>query len=327
MGRTAAKAPTVAPGGRVVIGMDPHKRSVTVEVMGADEQVLGGGRYATDVEGCQALMTFAKRWPQRVWAIEGSQLHHLLLELIPGGAKKDLSTRQAKALLATVRPRDAAGKTRHRVAAELIGDLERIYARRKAANRELTDLVAATGTGLLTSTASDPPAWPGCSSRSATAPGSRTRRLRVLHIMARVQIRNPSLGRTLRPQASRRQSTMEAMRCVKRRLSDTVYQQMLNDAMTHTTPQPANQQAAGPGGHRGTSTDSSVTGSHPHDGSSEKSLPGPPLLTLRRPCPPPLDTERSHDRADRGSMSPFSDPAQCVRTELKRMMLLGSGPF
>ena len=33
---------------RVVIGMDPHKRSVTIEVMTADETVLGGGRYATD---------------------------------------------------------------------------------------------------------------------------------------------------------------------------------------------------------------------------------------------------------------------------------------
>ena len=53
-----------------------------------------------------------------------SQLHALLLELIPGGAKKDLSAAQAKKLLATVRPRDAAGKTRRRVAAELIGDLD-----------------------------------------------------------------------------------------------------------------------------------------------------------------------------------------------------------
>ena len=40
-----------------------------------------------------------------------SQLHHLLLELIPGGAKRDLSAAQAKALLAKVRPRDVAGKT------------------------------------------------------------------------------------------------------------------------------------------------------------------------------------------------------------------------
>jgi transposase len=58
-----------------------------------------------------------------------SQLHLLLLELIPGGAKKDLSARQAKALLAKVRPRDAAGKSRRRVAAVLRSERERIYAR------------------------------------------------------------------------------------------------------------------------------------------------------------------------------------------------------
>ncbi len=28
--------------GAVVIGMDPHKRSATIEVMGSDETVLGG---------------------------------------------------------------------------------------------------------------------------------------------------------------------------------------------------------------------------------------------------------------------------------------------
>src|SRR5579862_8650045 len=77
-----------------------------------------------------------------------SQLHQLLLELIPGGAKKDLSAAQAKLLLAKVRPRDAAGKTRRRVAAELIADLERIYARKKAANKELNELLATTGTTL-----------------------------------------------------------------------------------------------------------------------------------------------------------------------------------
>jgi transposase len=58
-----------------------------------------------------------------------SQLHQLLLELIPGGAKTALSAAQAKTLLATVRPRDAAGKARRRVAAELISDLERVYQR------------------------------------------------------------------------------------------------------------------------------------------------------------------------------------------------------
>lgn len=62
-------------------------------------------------------------------------------------------------------------------------------------------------------------------------------------------------------------TSMEAMRCVKRRLSDIVYRNMVNDAITHAV--------TGPGGHRGTATDSSVTGSHPHAGSSDKPLPGP----------------------------------------------------
>jgi transposase len=41
-----------------------------------------------------------------------------------------------------------AGKTRRRVAAELIGNLERIHARKKAANKELNDQLKATGTTL-----------------------------------------------------------------------------------------------------------------------------------------------------------------------------------
>ena len=35
----------------VVIGMDPHKRSATIEIMAGDEAVLGSGRYATDAAG------------------------------------------------------------------------------------------------------------------------------------------------------------------------------------------------------------------------------------------------------------------------------------
>ena len=78
-----------------------------------------------------------------------SQLHRILLETLPGGAKKYLPAAQARAILAGVRPRDEVGKTRKRVARELVVDLERIYTRKKAADKELKVLVAATGTGLL----------------------------------------------------------------------------------------------------------------------------------------------------------------------------------
>ena len=39
----------------VVIGMDPHKRSATIEVMDADETVLDGGRFFTDAAGYRAM--------------------------------------------------------------------------------------------------------------------------------------------------------------------------------------------------------------------------------------------------------------------------------
>lgn len=56
---------------RVVIGMDPHKRSVTIEVMTDDESVVGGGRFSTDADGYARLLVYARSWPQRVWAVEG----------------------------------------------------------------------------------------------------------------------------------------------------------------------------------------------------------------------------------------------------------------
>jgi hypothetical protein len=40
---------------RAVIGMDPHKRSATIEVMDNDEVVLGGGLYGTDLPECPAM--------------------------------------------------------------------------------------------------------------------------------------------------------------------------------------------------------------------------------------------------------------------------------
>jgi hypothetical protein len=67
----------------VVIGMDPRKRSATIEVMTSAEAVLGGGRYGTDASGYRAV----RRWPERTWAIEGCQGigWHIARRLIAGG--------------------------------------------------------------------------------------------------------------------------------------------------------------------------------------------------------------------------------------------------
>jgi transposase len=379
--------------GAVVIGMDPHKRSATIEVMAADESVLDGGRFATDAAGYRAMLAFVRRFGERSWAVEGcqgigrhianrlladgeqvldvppklsartrvfatgqgrktdatdahsvalvgtrmsglrpvindqdltvlrllvdrrrslgedvtritSQLHQLLLELIPGGAKKDLSSAQARALLATVRPRDIAGKTRRRVAAELVSDLERIHVRKKAANKELNELLAATHTTLTDLRGIGPSgaarllvevgditrfpskahfaSWTGTAPIDASSGDNVRHRLsrggnrqinRILHVMAIVQLRHPTEGRAYfdRKKADGKTS-MEAMRCLKRRLSDVVYRQMINDLAAST---------AGPGGHSGTTLHSSATDLTPDIGSSEKPLPGPATRQLR----------------------------------------------
>ena len=238
-----------------------------------------------------------------------AQLHQLLLELIPGGAKKDLSAAQARALLAKVRPRDVVGKTRRRVAAELIGDLERIYARKKAANKELTALLAETGTTLTDLPGIGPPGRHGCWSRSATSPGSptattsrpgtaphpstpppATRSGTGSHGPGTVRSTGcctswpPSSSATQegRDYYDRRKAegktSMEAMRCtettaLRHRLSPP----MLDDAIAHSV--------TSPGGQRGNDSDSSATGSHPHTGSSDQPLPGPVTTKPRTPLP------------------------------------------
>src|SRR6478736_3982436 len=57
---------------RVVIGVDPHKLSATIEVVDANERFLGSGRFTTDRAGYAAMRTYANAWPERVWAVEGS---------------------------------------------------------------------------------------------------------------------------------------------------------------------------------------------------------------------------------------------------------------
>jgi transposase len=57
---------------QVIIGVDPHKLSATIEVIDHREQLLGSGRFTTDQAGYAAMSTYAKSWPDRVWAVEGA---------------------------------------------------------------------------------------------------------------------------------------------------------------------------------------------------------------------------------------------------------------
>ena len=52
--------------GRVVIGMDPHKRSATIEVLDEAEQPLLTGRFGTDREGYRLLLAAGRQFHARV---------------------------------------------------------------------------------------------------------------------------------------------------------------------------------------------------------------------------------------------------------------------
>ena len=373
--------------GRVIIGMDPHKRSATIEVINDREQVLAQGRFGTDRDGYQTMLKLGRQYKDRVWAVEGcngigrhiaqrlvadgetvldvpaklsararvfatgqgrktdpvdahsvavaalrtnglrqvvvddtavamrllvdrrdglgrsrtealSRLHHLLLELVPGGAKKFLSAPQARALLNTVRPRDIVGRTRHRLASELVSELAAIDKKIKAANAQLTELVDATGSSLQDLNGIGPSgaarllgdigdisrfadrghfaSWNGTAPIDASSGDQRRHRLsragnrrinRVLHIMAVVQLRHDTEGRAYyRRKLAAGKTPMEAMRCLKRRLSNVVYKRMVDDAKRRRT---------GPGGHAGATLESSAAGPIPTADTSEQSLPGP----------------------------------------------------
>ena len=57
---------------QVIIGVDPHKLSVTIEVVDDHERFLGSGRFTTDQAGYAAMRTYVKAWPERIWAVEGA---------------------------------------------------------------------------------------------------------------------------------------------------------------------------------------------------------------------------------------------------------------
>jgi hypothetical protein len=95
----------------------------------------------------------------------------------------------------------------------------------------------------------------------------------VLYMAAFVQLRHDTDGRAYyRRKIAAGKTPMEAMRCLKRRLSDVVYRQLLTDA--------ARRVEAGPGGHRGATLTSSAADLTPHVGTSDQPQPGPAPTTL-----------------------------------------------
>lgn len=398
----------------VIIGVDPHKLSATIEVVDRHERLLGTGRFTTDQAGYTALRTYAKAWPQRTWAVEGAngagrslaqrlveageevvdvpaklaararlfdtghnrktdahdahsvavvavrtrglrvlapdaglealrmladrrdelakqrvqtvnRLQRLLGELVPGTRKKDLSAQQAKAILAGLRPRDLAGRTRRRMAAELVADLVVVDKKLKAIKAELAAAVLARGSSLMDIHGIGPAgaariladvgdiarfadrnrfaSWTGTAPLDASSGEQNRHRLsragnrrmnHVIHIAAIVQLRHDTEGRAYyRRKRAADKKPLEALRCLKRRLSDVIYRTLVADARRAEN----QDDGTGPGGHCGASLISSAVDLPPHIDTSDQPLPGPAATTLRptrrtrkNPRPSPLLT-------------------------------------
>ena len=388
---------------RVFIGVDPHKLSATIEVVDARETVLATGRFTTDKAGYAAMRRHVAAFPERTWAVEGSngagrplaqrlladgehvvdvpaklsararlldtghnrktdahdahavavaavrtkslrvlshdselevlrmlvdrrdelarakvqavnRLHRLLAELVPGKAKKDITAGQARTILAGVRPRDAVGKTRKRLALEQLTEMVTTEKKITASSKELKAMVLARGSTLMQLTGVGPvvaariladvgdvarfadrnrfASWTGTAPLDASSGQQIRHRLsragnrranHVIHIAAVSQLRLDSPGRAYyRRKLAAGKTPMEAMRCLKRRISDAIYRQLVADTKTAaaTATSAAADLDAGPGGHSGAALQSSAAGSHPHTGTSDQPQPGPAARTL-----------------------------------------------
>jgi transposase len=95
------------------------------------------------------MLTDRRDEPTRLRVQTVNPLQRLLSELVPGQGKKDLTALQANAILATVRPRGIAGKTRRRIAAEELADLVAVETKIKKATAELKAMVVARGSTLM----------------------------------------------------------------------------------------------------------------------------------------------------------------------------------
>lgn len=253
---------------------------------------------------------------QRIQTV--NRVQRLLSELIPGKAKPNLTAPQAKAILATRRPRDLAGKTRKRLALEQVEELFAIDRKIKAINKELKTMVLASGSHLMDLPGIGPigaariladvgdisrfadrnrfASWTGTAPLDASSGEQVRHRLsragnrkmnHMLHMAATTQIRLDTEGRAYyRRKRAAGKSHLEALRCLKRRISDAVYRQLLADANAEfEATAAAEEMCAGPGGQRGATQESSAVDLPPHIDTSDEPLPGPAPTTLRRTSP------------------------------------------
>jgi len=190
------------------------------------------------------------------------RLHALLVGILPGGARRRLSATKAAALLAGVRTPTAVEQTRKAQAQLLIADVRRLDAELKASKRRIAAFVATvpttlgelSGVGPIATaiilahtgdvgrftTADDYASYNGTAPIDASSGPRKRHRLNprgnrqlnhAMHIIAISQLSHPGSGRDYYERKLAEGKTQkEAIRSLKRRISNVVYRQLRIDA-------------------------------------------------------------------------------------------------
>lgn len=194
-----------------------------------------------------------------------ARLHAVLAALIPGGLGKEMVVRQAAGLLRRIRPASMVEAERKRIAHQHLAELRRLEKELKASKAHLATAVEASGTtlteiygvgpvvaGLVIGYSGDIGRFPTrhhYAAYNASAPidassGSKKRhRLNprgnrmlnhALHLIAITQLRYPNTeGRIFyERKLAEGKTRKEAIRSLKRRLSDIVYRHLVADQQT-----------------------------------------------------------------------------------------------
>ena len=104
----------------------------------------------------------------------------------------------------------------------------------------------------------------------------------MIHIAAISQIRLDTEGRAYyRRKQAVGKTKLEALRCLKRRISDAIYRQLVADAEPAQAANTPELVGTGPGGHCGATQISSAVDLPPHIDTSDQPLPGPATPTLQ----------------------------------------------
>jgi transposase len=195
-----------------------------------------------------------------------NRLHGLLRDLLPGGVTGTLSADRAARILRGIRPQSSSSRIRRRLASEVLRDIRTLDRKIADLNGRIEAEVEASGTTLTEIFGVGPilaakiigavgsverfPSRGHFASYSGTAPveassGEVVRhRLSMagnrhlnyaLHMVAVCQARSDARGGTYyRKKIAEGKSRKEALRCLKRRISDAVFASLVADSQAHS---------------------------------------------------------------------------------------------